>query len=115
MQCQKSSINRKWTTGMGRRLGRRNPAYLGEMISDLFKVLPWIALAWAPDAMAIPLPPLTASTSGDLGAQPGGPHRPMLIVPPAPGAMAVGNGVAGPRRPGLIASPSKSGPMASRP
>jgi len=85
------------------------------MIEDLLRVLPGMALVVAPAALAIPLPPLTTSTSGDLGTQLGGPHRPMLIVSPVSGGMAVGNGVAGPRRPGLITSPSMPGSVASCP
>ena len=39
----------------------------------------------------------------------------MMIVPPGSGAMAVGQGVAGPRRPGLITPPSMPGPVAAFP
>ena len=115
MQRQDSTVNGKWTGGLARLLRGLHPADSGKIIANLLRVFPWMALVLAPAAMAIPLPPLTTSTSGDFGAPQGGPHRPMMIVPPGSGAMAVGQGVAGPRRPGLITPPSMPGPVAAFP
>jgi hypothetical protein len=115
MQRQDSFVNSKWMGRSGRFLRSCNAADLSVIIADFLKPLPWLALLMAPAAMAIPLPPLTTSTSGELGTHLGGPHRPMVIVPPSPGGMAVADRVAGPRRPGLITSPSTPGSVASRP
>jgi hypothetical protein len=116
MQRQDSTINGKWPGGLARLIRGLNPADSSKIMANLLMVFPWMVLVLAPAAMAFPLPPLTTSRSGDFGAPQNGAPRPMRVVPPSSGAMAVGHGVgSGPRRLGVITPPSMPGPVASFP